>query len=142
MREDQHAAADVRLPGALRFGVAFTVFSVGWGIWRTIRGTVSYLVATHWGQTFLFAALIAALIAKVRRVAASPNAGEDRAPSRTGIRTRALVSTLYLAAILSYGVAFRHDWAEVTPWSPGAVLLVALYAALLLAPWFLWRKIR
>jgi hypothetical protein len=140
--EDQHAAADVRLPGALRIGVALIVLSVGRGIWLTISGTESYLVATHWGQTFLFAALMAALIAKVRREAASPNAEQDRAPSRTGIPTRALVSTLYWAALLSYGVAFRHHWAEVTPWSTGAVVLVALYTTFLLVPWLLWREIR
>lgn len=142
MLDNQPAASDVRLPGALRIGFAFIVLYVAWGIWLSIRGTSSYLVATHWGQTFLFAALIVALIAKARRHAASPNAPHDRASSRTSLPTRTLVSAFYWASVLSYGFAFRYHWAEVTPWSTGAVVLVTLYTALLVAPWFLWREIR
>ncbi|MBY0492481.1 MAG: hypothetical protein K2R93_21780 [Gemmatimonadaceae bacterium] len=136
------AQRDARLPGRLRFGVAVLLIEAAWSFWLLIGGTSGSLIATAWGQTFLLAALLAALVPQWQRTAAAPLGSVRLAPRRGRTFGAAVVAGFYLGAVLAYGFSFRHAWSEVAPWSTGAVFLIAVYGALLGVPWLLWRSLR
>ena len=140
--DSQSTERDTPLPTRFRFALAVIVLQVAWGTWLLIRGASGYLAQGQWGQTFLFAAVVVILIAKAQRSAADPQDKARPASRRSGIFTPTVAAVLYLAAMLSYGFAFRHLWAEVSPSSTGAILLVVWYSALLGASWFAWRELR
>lgn len=140
--DSQSTERDTPLPGRFRFALAVIVLQVAWGTWLLIRGASGYLVEGQWGQTFLLVANVVILIAKAQRSAADPQDEARPASRRSGISTPTVAAVLYLTAMLSYGFAFRHLWAEVAPSSTGAILLVALYSTLLGASWFDWRELR
>ena len=89
--------------------------------------------------------LLAAFPRSEWTVASDPvlQSGESKREPRLGwIVSPTLSLVLYLAAVLLYGYSTKLQLADESPWSTAAFVSVALYAGLIVAPWFVWRGIR
>ena len=90
----------------------------------------------------MLAALVVLLVSKARRDAVHQSGASKREPRLDWIVSPRIALVLYLAAVLLYGYLTKSMLADESPWSTAAFVSVALYAGLIVAPWFVWRGIR
>lgn len=140
--ESQTNASAPRLPRRLQLGLAFVTLSVAYGCSLLFRGASGQSLAIQWGGTFMLAALVVVLVSRARRDAVLQSGESKREPRLGWIVSPTLSLVLYLAAVLLYGYSTKLQLADESPWSTAAFVSVALYAGLIVAPWFVWRGIR